>query len=96
MRVYEAALQDLSNSRDIECDSHSESEESQQQSSGDESYGSNASSSSYFYMRYSISTSSLSAEGNQIVYKTIPGMFVTSVQHTSPKRASGGIAPCLC
>jgi len=43
MRVYEAALQDSSDSDDKESDSHSDSEESQQ-SSGDESYGSNTSS----------------------------------------------------
>jgi hypothetical protein len=41
MRVYEAALQDSSDSDDKESDSHSDSEE---QSSGDESYGSNTSS----------------------------------------------------
>jgi hypothetical protein len=43
MSVYEAALQDSSDSDDKESDSHSDSEESQQ-SSGDESYASNTSS----------------------------------------------------
>jgi hypothetical protein len=43
MRVYEAALQDSSDSDDKESDSHSDSEESKK-SSGDESYGYNTSS----------------------------------------------------